>query len=87
MDRTAFVGIAEFAELLVVSAGAGALSLVGIYLELLALTELTTGDLVVGAWLLGMGLLALYAGVVMLGRDTAVPRFKRLLSGTPADRS
>jgi hypothetical protein len=71
----------ELAELVAVLAGAGAASAVGIVLERFGLSAATTGDLVLGAWAVGMGLLALYIGVVALGYEQALPRLRRLAAG------
>ncbi|MFO8113814.1 MAG: hypothetical protein R6U01_00420 [Halorubrum sp.] len=71
----------ELAELVAVLAGAGAASAVGIVLERFGLSAATAGDLVLGAWAVGMGLLALYVGVVALGYEQALPRLRRLAAG------
>lgn len=80
--------LAEFAtelvELLALIVGTGALSSVGVYLEQLGIAALSAGDVVVGAWMLGMGAVLLYAGGWMLGYETLVPRAKRLLA-SPAE--
>ena len=70
---------AELVELLVIVVGAGAVSAAGIALELFGLGAVTAGDLVVGLWALGMGLIALYVGVVALGYGQALPRLRRLV--------
>jgi len=62
----------ELIELLAVVVGAGATSAIGVVLERL-LTAVTAGDLALGAWAVGMGLLALYVGVVALGYEQALP--------------
>ncbi|WP_280586364.1 hypothetical protein [Halorubrum sp. Boch-26] len=71
----------ELAELLAVVVGAGAASTVGIVLEQFGLSAASTGDLVLGAWAVGMGLLALYVGVVALGYEQALPRLRRIAAG------
>ncbi|WP_144925735.1 hypothetical protein [Halorubrum salsamenti] len=71
----------ELIELLAVVAGAGAASVIGVVLERVGLTAVTAGDLVLGAWAVGMGLLALYVGVVALGYEQALPRLQRLAAG------
>lgn len=71
----------ELAELLAVVVGAGAASAIGIVLERFGLSAASTGDLVLGAWAVGMGLLALYVGVVALGYEQALPRLRRLAAG------
>ncbi|WP_058367699.1 hypothetical protein [Haloparvum sedimenti] len=78
--------LAEFAtelvELLALVLGTGALSSVGVYLEQLGIAALSAGDVVVGAWMLGMGAVLLYGGGWMLGYETLVPRAKRLLTSS-----
>ncbi len=71
----------ELAELLAVVVGAGAASAVGIVLERFGLSAASAGDLVLAAWAVGMGLLALYIGVVALGYEQALPRLRRLAAG------
>jgi hypothetical protein len=71
----------ELAELLAVVVGAGAASVIGVLLERFGLSAASTGDLVLGAWAVGMGLLALYVGVVALGYEQALPRLRRLAAG------
>jgi ethanolamine utilization microcompartment shell protein EutS len=71
----------ELAELLAVVVGAGAASAIGIVLERFGLSAASAGDLVLGAWAVGMGLLALYVGVVALGYEQALPRLRRLAAG------
>ena len=71
----------ELAELLAVVVGAGAASAIGVLLERFGLSAASTGDLVLGAWAVGMGLLALYVGVVALGYEQALPRLRRLAAG------
>ncbi|QKY16982.1 hypothetical protein [Halorubrum sp. CBA1229] len=71
----------ELAELLAVVVGAGAASVIGVLLERFGLSAASTGDLVLGAWAVGMGLLALYVGIVALGYEQALPRLRRLAAG------
>ncbi|WP_200531065.1 hypothetical protein [Halorubrum sp. LN27] len=71
----------ELIELLAVTVGAGAAAVVGVLLEQFGLSAATAGDLVLGAWAVGMGLLALYVGVVGLGYEQALPRIRRLAAG------
>ena len=71
----------ELAELLAVVVGAGAASAIGIVLERVGLSAASAGDLVLGAWAVGMGLLALYVGIVALGYEQALPRLRRLAAG------
>ncbi|MDZ5811797.1 hypothetical protein U4E84_10640 [Halorubrum sp. AD140] len=71
----------ELGELLAVVVGAGAASAIGILLERVGLSAVSGGDLALGAWAVGMGLLALYVGVVALGYEQALPRLRRLVAG------
>ncbi|WP_435074130.1 hypothetical protein [Halorubrum sp. HHNYT27] len=71
----------ELAELLAVVVGAGVASAIGVVLEQFGLSAASAGDLVLGAWAVGMGLLALYIGVVALGYEQALPRLQRLATG------
>jgi ethanolamine utilization microcompartment shell protein EutS len=71
----------ELIELLAVTAGAGAAAVIGVVLEQFGLSAVTAGDLALGAWAVGMGLLALYVGVVALGYEQALPRIRRLAAG------
>jgi hypothetical protein len=41
----------------------------GLFSELSAVSELTTGHVGPGVWLLFMGIIGIYAGVVLVGRD------------------
>jgi hypothetical protein len=68
----------ELAELVAVVLGAGAASTVGVLLERFGLSAASAGDLALAAWAAGMGLLALYVGVVALGYEQALPRLRRL---------
>ncbi|WP_423995739.1 hypothetical protein [Halorubrum trapanicum] len=70
----------ELVELLAVTLGAGAAAAVGVVLERFGLSAVSGGELVLGAWAAGMGLLALYVGVVALGYEQALPRLRRLAS-------
>jgi len=70
----------ELVELLAAAVGAGAAAAVGVVLERFGLSAVSGGELVLGAWAAGMGLLALYVGVVALGYEQALPRLRRLAS-------
>lgn len=69
---------AELIELSILLVGAGVASFAGIALERFGLAAVIGGDLVIGAWAVGMGLLALYVGVVALGYEQVVPRLRAL---------
>lgn len=73
--------VVELIELLAIVVGAGAASVVGVLLERFGLSAATGGDLVLGAWAVAMGLLALYVGIVALGYEQAVPRLRRIAAG------
>ncbi|WP_418285671.1 hypothetical protein [Halorubrum sp. DTA46] len=68
----------ELIELLAIIAGAGAASAIGIVLERFGFEAAVGGDLMLGLWAAGMGLLALYVGIVALGYEQALPRLRRL---------
>ena len=71
----------ELLELLAVVVGAGTASAIGVVLERAGLDAVTGGVLVLVAWSVAMGLLALYVGVVALGYEQALPRLQRLAAG------
>ncbi|EMA66628.1 hypothetical protein C461_11323 [Halorubrum aidingense JCM 13560] len=71
----------ELIELFAIVAGAGAASAIGIVLERFGFEAAVGGDLVLGLWATGMGLLALYVGIVALGYEQALPRLQRLSAG------
>ena len=71
----------ELIELLAIIAGAGAASAIGIGLERFGFEAAVGGDLVLGLWAAGMGLVALYVGIVALGYEQALPRLRRLAAG------
>jgi hypothetical protein len=73
--------VVELLELLAVVVGAGAASAIGVTLERIGLDAVSGGELVLGAWAVGMGLLALYVGVVALGYEQVIPRVQRLTAG------
>ena len=73
--------VVDLIELVAVVIGAGAASVAGVVLEQFGLSAVTAGDLVLGAWAVGMGLLALYVGVVALGYEQALPRLRRIAVG------
>jgi len=71
----------ELFELLAIIVGAGAVSAIGVFLERFGFEAAVGGDLILGLWAAGMGLLALYVGVVALGYEQALPRLRRLAGG------
>lgn len=60
---------AELLPAAVQGVAALALTLVGMAVELNAVSTLTSGDLLFGGWLVYVGGVALYAGVVVLGPE------------------
>ena len=70
----------ELFELLAIVVGAGAVSAVGVLLERFGLEAAIGGELILGLWAGGLGLLALYVGVVALGYEQALPRLRRLVA-------
>ncbi len=71
----------ELVELFAVVVGAAAASAVGVFLERFGFEAAVGGDLLLGLWAAGMGLIALYVGVVALGYEQALPRLRRLAAG------
>jgi len=71
----------ELIELLAVVVGAGAASAIGVVLERFGLTAVTAGDLALGAWAVGMGLLALYVGGRCARLRAGAPRIQRIAAG------
>ncbi|MFA9516535.1 hypothetical protein ACERIT_04855 [Halopenitus sp. H-Gu1] len=74
MSKIPFGEIIEIIEVLALTLGTGLLSSVGVYLENLGVTAISGGNVKIGAWFLGMGLIALYAGIYLLGYETLVLR-------------
>lgn len=66
----------ELLELFVLFAGAGAAAVAGVALERIAFSAIVTGDIATGLWALGMGVLALYIGIVALGYEQVLPRLR-----------
>lgn len=67
-------------EILLLAAGTSVLSTVGIYIELLAVGELVSGDLVLGLWLGLFGGVVLYFGLYVIGFGEFRPRLRTLLT-------
>lgn len=68
--------LAPVVELFVYAAVAVGFTVVGIFAELTSLQYLAAGNLHFAIWLAGMGLIALYAGVVALGVNEVLPRVR-----------
>lgn len=82
--KSALAPFLEFLEIGFFAVGAGALSTLGVYIENLALSAFSTGQIKVGFWLLWMGAAALYGGLYLLGYTELLPRV-RGLRGIGAD--
>lgn len=68
--------LAPAVELFVYAAVAVGFTAVGVLAELTSLRYLAAGNLHFAIWLAGMGLIALYAGVVALGVNEVLPRIR-----------
>ena len=65
-------------ELLAYLLLAGVMTAIGLAAELQGYLYLTAGETTVALWLAGMGLLALYAGVYMIGYGKLLPAVQQL---------
>ena len=72
--------VSAVGELLALLVGTSLLSTLGVYLELLAVGALTTGQVTLGLWLFLCGGVALYFGVYAMGVTELLPRVRRLLT-------
>jgi hypothetical protein len=72
---------AELLPVLVRAVAAGVLTLLGMAVELNALSTLADGELVFGGWLLYLGAVALYGGLFVVGPD-ALARLADLTADT-----
>lgn len=68
--------LAELLGLVVSVVAAGLFTAVGLLTENAALADITTGQTVLGLWELWMGVLALYAGVYLLGYERVWTRLR-----------
>lgn len=68
--------VAAAADLL----GTIVLTYIGFEAERLAIADLAAGEFAVGAWLLVMGAIALFAGLDLVGRRRLLPRLVGLAS-------
>ena len=80
MTKLPLESVAPLAELLVFALGTAALSTVGLYLELLVIGAVTTGQLAFGLWLSLCGGVALYFGLYVMGLTELLPRVRRLVT-------
>lgn len=61
--------IVELGTILLYALLSSLLTAGGLLSELTAVSRFTTGEIGVGVWLLLMGVVGIYAGVVLVGRD------------------
>jgi len=80
MRIDAFDVIVAFAVAAVDLLGTVVLTYLGVAAERLAVADLAGGEFAVGAWLLVMGAVALFAGLELLGRRRLLPRLVGLVS-------
>lgn len=81
MQRTILGLLGETTALLFDLLGTAAFILVGIEAELLVTASLD-GNTLLAAWSAYVGALALYAGVVVFGRERLLPRLRAVATGT-----
>jgi len=84
--KLSFELFAMIGELLVLVVGTSLLSTLGVYLELMAVGAITTGQLTLGLWLCLCGGVALYFGVYAMGLTELFPRVRRLLTREASSR-
>ncbi|MFC5365868.1 hypothetical protein [Salinirubrum litoreum] len=75
----------EMAPLLFFAVGSGVLSLVGIELERLGLQSLGAGETTLGVWFIFMGIVALYAGIYVVGYHEFRPRLRAYRANAESD--
>lgn len=63
-------------EILLLAVGTSLLSTLGVYIELLAIGALTTGQLAFGLWLCLLGANAFYFGLYAMGFTELFPRLQ-----------
>lgn len=68
--------LAPIVELLAYAAVAVVLTAAGLFAEITSVQYIAAGNVVFATWLAVMGAIALYAGVVAVGVQEVVPRFK-----------
>lgn len=74
--------LAPVVELFAYAVAAVVLTTAGLFAEMTSIEYLAAGNLTFAAWLVVMGAVALYAGVVALGVEEVVPRLKTAVSGS-----
>lgn len=72
--------LAAFVAAAVDVLGTVGLTYIGFEAERLAIADLAAGEFAVGAWLLVMGAIALFAGLELVGRRRLLPRLVGLAS-------
>jgi hypothetical protein len=70
--------ITALSEILVLAVGTSLLSTLGLYLDLLAIEAVSTGQLTFGLWLCALGAIALYFGLYAMGLTELLPRLRSL---------
>ena len=73
--------LVPIAELLAYAAVAVLLTALGAFAELSSLSYFGAGNTVFAVWLVAIGAVALYAGVVLVGWREVVPRLRALANG------
>jgi Tfp pilus assembly protein PilN len=71
--------LAAFAAAVADLVGTVVLTYLGVEAERLVVADLAAGEFAVGAWLLVMGAVALFAGVDLVGRRRLLPRLVGLV--------
>ena len=80
MRIDALGALAAFVAAAVDVLGTVGLTYIGFEAERLAIADLAAGEFAVGAWLLVMGAVALFAGLELVGRRRLFPRLVGLAS-------
>lgn len=80
MQIDAFGALAAFVAVAVDVLGTFGLTYIGFEAERLAVADLAAGEFAVGAWLLVMGAIALFAGLDLVGRRRLLPRLVGIAS-------
>lgn len=78
MDDRANVSAVELLELLATVIGSLVITAIGLSLEVAALANVLAGEVPLGVWEGVLGLLALYAGLYLVGYQRAWPKLRSL---------
>lgn len=76
--------ISELAAILFFAFGTSALSTLGVYLEELAAETFAAGEVMLGLWFAGFGLMAFYFGLYLFGYGELLPRIRTILGSSGA---